>query len=302
MQIALNTYSLRKEWGALTAGENYLPIVKFIKMLEGVSQVELLDRSFNSDPKILAKIKEVFSSHGIQIFSLGPHVCPLVGKDHRPKALAELKHWVDVAADHDVHNFRLSLGGGKHYEKKKWLFIPRGEIKPSSNAEAVEWALEVLGPAVDYGKERGVTHCIETHHRYSSNPDFQDKLLTALPSANLGFIFDIGNFENRDLSWKSLEVLIKHKAIKYMHAKTYSFDENGFETTCDYPKAIKQMYNAGIRINASIEWEGKMPTFHGILHTYELCKYSIAKAQNQNYAMNLQWDSNELIMQNLMLN
>ena len=163
----------------------------------------------------------------------------------------------------------------------------------------MEWALEVLKPVIEYAESRDVALCIETHHRYSSNPDFQDKLLTALPSKSLKFIYDIGNYENRKLAWESLDVLIKHNAIKYWHAKTYAFDENGFETKLDYPKAVQKCVDAGFDVNLSIEWEGKMPTYHGILHTYELCKYSIAKAEGKDYTMNLDFDDIETITQKI---
>jgi len=300
MDIAFNTYSLRKEWKTLTAGGNYEPIVKFIKMLDGVKEVELLDRTFDSDPNTLETIQEVFQSQGISIFSLGPHISPLVGKSYRSKMLKKFKHWIDMAADHGIHNYRVSLGGGSNYDLKKMWIIPIGRKKPENNKQAVEWTLEVLEPAIDYAEERDVSLCIETHHRYSSNPNYQRRLLEALPSENLGFIFDIGNYESRDLSWRSLDVLLEKDAVKYMHAKTYEFDANGFETTLDYPRAIKQMYDAGLEINLSIEWEGKMPTFLGILHTYELCKYSLAKAKGEDYEMQLDFPSNDEIMNSLM--
>lgn len=294
MKVALNTYSLRNEWNALTAGGNYLPIVKLIKKLEGVDEVELLDRSFKSDPNELGKIQKVFLDNGIKIFSLGPHPCPLVGKSYRTKALEELKKWTDIAADKNIHKFRLSLGGGKNYDKK---FL--GEIKPKNVSEAVDWTLEVLRPAVEYAEKREVILCIETHHKFSSNPEFQDKLLDSLPSKNLGFIYDIGNFETRALSWKSLDVLIKKKAIQYMHAKAYAFDVQGFETKCDYPKAIKLMHDAGFDINLSIEWEGRIPALLGVFKTYELCKYSIAKAEGREYFIKTQLPDPDILMKEL---
>lgn len=295
MKIALNSYSLRNEWNLMTSGGNYLPVVRFIQKLEGVNEVELLDRSFKSDPSELGKIQKVFLDHGIKIFSLGPHPCPLVGKSYRSKALEELKKWTDIAADKDIHKFRLSLGGGKNYDKK--LF---GEIKPKSIPEAVDWTLEVLRPAVEYAEKKDVTLCIETHHKYSSNPEYQEKLMDALPSKNLGFAYDIGNFESRDLSWRSLDVLIKKKAIKYMHAKAYAFDAQGFETKCDYPKAIKLMHNAGFDINLSIEWEGKIPALLGVLKTYELCKYSIAKAEGRDCTIKTELPDPDQLMKELL--
>lgn len=296
MEIAFNTYSLRKEWGILTMGGSYEPVAEYIKLMDGVEKIEMLDRTFKSDPDELTKAQETFEQHGMEIFSLGPHVCPLQGKSKRPDVVEELNHWTDIAADHGIHNYRLSLGGGKNYDKKMML-IP---IKPKNNAQAVEWTAEVLKPALEYAADRDVSLCIETHHRYSSNPDYQEKLLDSLPYENLGFIYDIGNYENDTLRWNSLDVLTEHKAIKYMHAKTYAFDEKGFETTLDYPRAIKQMKDAGIDINLSIEWEGKIPAPVGILKTYELCKYSIAKAEGNEYEMKKDFPDADSIMDGIL--
>ncbi len=297
MEIALNSYSLRKEWADLTKGGNFMPFVRCLEMLDGVRKVELLDRTFWSDPAILKAIQNVLHDHGYEIFSLGPHICPLVGTRQRARELAEFKKWIDMAADHGIHCFRASLGGGKRYDKKRVIGIPVGDIRPASIQEAVQWTVEVLKPAVEHAETKDVTIAIETHHRYSSNPEYQGALLDALPSKHLGFIFDIGNFETRDLSWKSLELLLKKKAVKYMHAKAYQFDENGFETTLDYPRAIKMMHDAGASIPLSIEWEGRTtPTMHGILHTHELCKYSIAKAMNTGYSMNLNWEPGDILL------
>jgi len=289
MKIALNTYSLRKEWAIITT-DGYGPVVNFINLLDGVNEVEMLDRTFNSDPKELTKAQEAFAQNGIKIFSLGPHPHPLTGKKHRPAAIKELKKWTDIAAEHDIHNFRLSLGGGKDL----------GFRKPKSIEQAVEWTLEVLRPAVEYAESRDVNLCIETHHRYSSNPDYQEILLEALPSKNLGFIFDVGNYENDDLRWRSLELLIKKKAIKYVHAKTYAFDSRGFETTLDYPRAVKLMMDAGLDLILSIEWEGKIPAPLGIMKTYELCKYSIAKAEGKEYTMKAEFPDPEELMEELL--
>ncbi len=294
MEIAFNSYSLRKEWGALTEGKGYEPVAHFIKMMEGVKEIELLDRSFNSDPMELQKAMSTFTEHDLNIFSLGPHPHPLTGKSKRPAALDELKKWTNICADHDIHNFRLSLGGGRGYDKK-YLIVP---IKPSSVDEAVEWTAEVLEPALVYAEEKGVNLCIETHHKYSSDPIYQEKLLDRLPFENLGFIYDFGNYENDELRWTSLDLLLKRKKIKYMHAKMYGFDEQGFEPKLDYPKAIKKMHDAGLDVKLSIEWEGSLPGPVGVLRSYELLRYSLAQVKGQSYHMKTDFPSaDEIIAQ-----
>ncbi|MHA1892298.1 MAG: sugar phosphate isomerase/epimerase family protein [Promethearchaeota archaeon] len=276
MKIALNTYSLRNEWELMKNIGGWDLIIKVIKMID-VEDVELLDSSFHSDPKMLEEIQDVFSSVGLNVFSLGPHVNPLTDERNRQNRIDGLKHWVDVAADHGIGAFRVALGGGSYTS---------ADLKPKNVDTAVEWILPVLEPAVKYAEERDVAMCIETHHQFSSNPEFQEKLLEKIPSKSLGFIFDIGNFETDDLRWQSLEVLTKKNAVKYVHAKAYDFDEKGMETTLDYHRVVKTLQDAGINVNLSIEWEGKRAGPIGALATKELCKYSIARASGKEYEIN----------------
>ncbi|MFX0100583.1 MAG: sugar phosphate isomerase/epimerase family protein [Candidatus Hodarchaeota archaeon] len=205
----------------------------------GVKEIELLDATFHSDAKLLEEIQGVFSDNGLTIFSVGPHVNPLTDEKNRASRIEEFKHWTNMAADHGIPMYRVSLGGGKYTKPK---------MKPKKVDIAVDWTLEVLNPAVDYAESRDVTLAIETHHQFSSNPEFQEKLLDKLPSKNLGFAFDIGNYETDKLRWTSLDVLIKKKAIKYVHAKAYKFNKSGLETTLDYPRAVKFIHDAGLDI------------------------------------------------------
>jgi sugar phosphate isomerase/epimerase len=291
MKIALNTYSLRKEWENMTTGGNYGPVVKLLKMLPEIKEVELLDNTFKSDPTILKQQIKVLGDVGLKVFSLGPHVCPLRSEQMRESTIADFKKWTDIAADNGVFNYRVALSGGK---------FEAADSKPQSISEAVEWTLKVLNPAVQYAESRKVNLCIETHHKYSSNPEFQEDLLNTIHSKNLGFIFDIGNFENDELRWKSLDVLIKHKAVKYVHAKAYKFNKKGFETKLDYPKAVKLLHDAGIDINLSIEWEGRLGGPLGVLKSYELCKYSILNAKNQEYQIKTDFPKEKKLMNDIM--
>ncbi|MBN2151066.1 MAG: sugar phosphate isomerase/epimerase [Candidatus Lokiarchaeota archaeon] len=291
MNIALNTYSLRNEWEMMKAVGGYGPIVRFIKML-GVTEIELLDRSFNSDPATLKEVQAIFEENGLHIFSLGPHANPLTDERNRKARVEELNGWTDVAAAHGVPMYRVALGGGKYSDPA---------MKPSSADTAVAWITEVLRPVVDHAEAAGVTLAIETHHQFSSNPEFQQKLLDAVPSKHLGFAYDIGNFENDEIRWASLDVLTRKGAVKYVHAKAYAFDEGGFETTLDYPRAVKVLFDRGFEdINLSIEWEGRLAGPLGALRTAELCKYSIHKALGKDYSMTTAFPDEETLMEDLL--
>ncbi|MHA1681310.1 MAG: sugar phosphate isomerase/epimerase family protein [Promethearchaeota archaeon] len=290
MKIALNTYSLRKEWELVMGIAGIEAIIKIIKMLD-ISEIELFDQSFHSEVSELENIINAFSEQGIHVFSIGPHPNPLTDPPNRKVRLDEFYHWTNIAAEHGIPMYRVSLGGGKY---------TKPDMKPTSIDTAVDWTVAVLEPALDDAESKNITLAIETHHQFSSNPEFQEKLLDRLPSKNLGFIFDIGNYETDELRWASLDVLIRKDAVKYVHAKAYAFDNEGFETTLDYPRAVKVLHDAGLDVHLSIEWEGRMLGPIGALKSNELCKYSIAKALGKEYEMKTEFGDEDEFMDALL--
>ena len=56
MKIALNTYSLRKEWAEMTQ-KSLDPVVNLCKMC-GITEIELFDRHYNNDSKKLTEVQK----------------------------------------------------------------------------------------------------------------------------------------------------------------------------------------------------------------------------------------------------
>jgi sugar phosphate isomerase/epimerase len=54
------------------------------------------------------------------------------------------------------------------------------------------------------------------------------------------------------------------------HAKGYSFDSVGNETTLDYPRIIKLLNQIGYNGDINIEFEGPLPDFEGVEKTLAL--------------------------------
>ncbi|MDX2017499.1 MAG: sugar phosphate isomerase/epimerase, partial [Planctomycetota bacterium] len=58
---------------------------------------------------------------------------------------------------------------------------------------------------------------------------------------------------------------------KGVSAKSYDFDERGFETKLDYPRMMKIVLDAGYRARVGIEFEGSAhPEIEGIRKTKAL--------------------------------
>ena len=115
-----------------------------------------------------------------------------------------------------------------------------------------------------------------------------------------GTLWTVFELENDQLRWDSLALLIERKAIKYVHAKMYAFDEKGFETKLDYPKCIKQIKDGELDPILSIEWEGKLAGPIGVLKSYELLKYSLAQLKGEEYKIKTDFPDPDDFMDDLL--
>jgi hypothetical protein len=57
---------------------------------------------------------------------------------------------------------------------------------------------------------------------------------------------------------------------KAVSAKSYAFDEDGNETTLDYPRILQIVKDAGYTGYIGVEFEGGLPEEDGILATKDL--------------------------------
>ena len=288
MTRALNTYSLRNEWDKITK-KSLNSVVKLCKDLD-IYQLEFLDRHFN--PEKLKDAVLFFQNNGIHIFSIGPHVHLLAKQKDVPKLIKEGKYWLNLAAECNIEKVRFQVGDGpfpKAFPPMKDFGTEEWQEYHVEMEKAVEFTGKILEPLIETAEQVDVTIGIETHHSYSSNYVYQDHLQKRYSSSKLGWIFDIGNYENDEMRWNSLEVIKSH--IIYWHAKTYDFNEAGFEKKLDFLRGLRICHEAGFSGQLSIEFEGKMNGILGAFKTNELLKYCISVIQGQSYDMKIQWMS-----------
>ncbi|MHA1733636.1 MAG: sugar phosphate isomerase/epimerase family protein [Promethearchaeota archaeon] len=294
MIVALNTYSLRNEWKQV-AKHDKMDNVARLAQDAGITQIEWLDRHVDEE-SIQTNLK-ILEDHGVGVFAFGPHVHLLAREKDVEKEIEDGKHWLNLAAEHGIPKIRVQVGDGPMPR----CFPPMPDFDEEEEAEyqemihdAVGFTEQVTTPLIEEAEKLGVLIGIETHHSYSSNHYYMAQFNERFDSKNIGWIFDIGNYENDEMRWKGLDT-IKERTF-YIHAKAYKFDDEGFEVTLDYPRAAKILGDAGFRGEWSIEFEGKMNGLLGILRTNELVKFSIAKWKGEDYAMNLDFPAEKELM------
>ncbi len=284
MDLGISSYSIRNEWDDLAKNriESLVAICQDMK----IDRVELLDSEFT--PETLAGIVTSMAGQGIDVFAIAHGVSLLVKPGEVEKAIQDGKAMLSLAHSAGVKYLRFPMGDGPmprayppmdDFDDEEWAEY-RNQME-----DAVNFTEPVLTPLLAYAQELNVNIGVESHHSYSSNYIFIEKLLERFPSKHLGWILDVGNFENDALRWKALDVM-KHRVF-YVHAKAYDFDANGFETKLDYPRVVQILGDAGFDGTWSIEFEGKMNGIYGVHKTAELLRYSIARASGGEYTMNL---------------
>lgn len=171
-------------------------------------------------------------------------------ENERNKAVENHKKWVDAAQFLGCHSIRVNLFGSD--SEDEWI----------ANAE------QGLKKLAEYGKTKNINVIVENHGGFSSNAELLTRVIKNVDMENCGTLPDFGNFcVKRDSggNWGGdcVEEYDKYKGVEEMmpyakgvSAKSYDFDENGNETSLDYPRLMKIVKDAGYTGYVGVEFEG----------------------------------------------
>ena len=189
----------------------------------------------------------------------------------RNEAVENHKKWVDAAQKLGCHSIRVNTFGTN--DPEVWKVTVVDGLKKLS----------------EYAATKGINVLCENHGWLSSDVP---KLLEAIQLVNMsncGTLPDFGNWcvkRKEGAQWgECLEVYPdKYQGIKMMltaakavSAKSYDFDENGNETTLDYPRILQLVKDSGYTNFIGVEYEGtRLSEREGILATKNLLLNSVA--------------------------
>ncbi|MBZ9786353.1 sugar phosphate isomerase/epimerase [Psychroflexus sp. CAK57W] len=195
-------------------------------------------------------------------------------EEARNLAVENHKKWVDAAQELGCHSIRVNTFGTNDPE----LWIP-----------AVVDGLKKLS---DYASTKNINILCENHGWLSSDVPVLIEAVKQVDMENCGTLPDFGNWciqrENGERWGQCIEeypnkyegietMLTKAKAVS---AKSYDFDENGNETTLDYPRIVKLIKDSGYKGYIGVEYEGdRLPEKEGIKATRNLLLKSAKSLQ-----------------------
>jgi sugar phosphate isomerase/epimerase len=211
------------------------------------------------DPAKFKEITKIFTDRGIiptQLTIDGNNFFQRDDKGRKDQMIF-MQKWLDLAHSVGIKNIRANMG---YPLSGLFGFLFKSDTIPNLVA--------TFSPILEYLESLGMKFGFENHGGKSSNIAFQLDLKQALPSKNWGYLLDFGNYHPKSLVYDAIPRL--GSAILMAHAKGYSFDSGGNETTLDYPRIIKLLNQIGYNGDINIEFEGPLPDFEGVEKTLAL--------------------------------
>jgi sugar phosphate isomerase/epimerase len=212
----------------------------------GITAVEYVSTFFEGlqqDPKYLAELKRITNYHGITnvlIMVDGEGELGADTPEGRTKTIENHMKWVDVAEYLGCHSIRVNAGG------------------PGTPEVLAANVVLSLSKLCAYGKTRNINIIVENHGGHSSDAKWLSGIIKEVDLPNVGTLPDFGNFRisdgneyDRYLGMKELMPFAKG-----VSAKSFDFDQEGNETTIDFPRMIGIVKKSGYRGYIGIEYEG----------------------------------------------
>jgi len=185
----------------------------------------------------LSSLRTTAYKNGVHVYSVGsPVKMAQKTPDLRAKEVAFGKKWIDIA-DHVGAGHVRVFGGG----------ITQG----ATEAQAVDWAVEVYKPLLDYAAARGILVGLEDDDDLTRT---SEQLLTILKKVNHPFArinLDCGNF--RKDGYNECERCAPYAAAT--HVKINMTTPEGKREPADWVRLFGLLTNAGYRGYVSIEVE-----------------------------------------------
>jgi sugar phosphate isomerase/epimerase len=224
--------------GMDTTGYWFPPLLDFKPGIPSQQISEMVRQTpANPTSQWLASLRNTAYQNGVHIFSIGsPVKMAQPTPELRQKEIAFARKWIDMADRLGAGHVRV-FGGG----------IAKG----ATEAQAVDWAVEVFKPALDYAGSKGILLGLEDDDELTRT---SDQLFTILKKVDHPFArinLDCGNF--RKDGYKEVERCAPHAAAT--HIKTNMSTPDGKREPADWAKLFGILANAGYRGYVSIEME-----------------------------------------------
>ena len=170
--------------------------------------------------------------------------------------------------------------GAKILRTELYCDVPAG---PDRDARAKEYAMEGIHALLDRTADTALIINVENHHGISSHPEWLADLIRSMNHPRMGLTADTNNFRTDiDMPYEASADTIPRYVDRYegletlmpvanwVSAKTYTFDNTGYEIALDYPRILSILLRRGYAGALSIEYEGNEPPAEGVRKSVEM--------------------------------
>lgn len=234
--VAVSSWSVRS---SITSGSLKIEdFPKYAKCILGLNAIEVLVNHLIADEEHgFRRLADAAKTHGVEV------ACLALSNDFtsKPSLENEIQSTIELLR-------MAQLLGASVVRINPGI---KGEDPDEVQARNITEALLRLMPEA---QKRNLILALENHQMFGMDPRNMLKVVDALGlPPGFGLCLDFGNFYPEYLS--NGPALLAPYAV-HVHAKSYEFDENGLETTIDYPARIQELKAVGYRGYLTIEWEG----------------------------------------------
>jgi sugar phosphate isomerase/epimerase len=195
-----------------------------------------------TDPAYLVSLRHLAFKDGLAFSgaAAGTRMCQSEPA-RRVAATKEIRDWVDVAERLGASHLRVF--GGK---------VPEG----ATEEQGIQWVVETMKPACDYGAEKGITLGIESHGGITSKAVTILEILRRVNSPFAGCNLDITHFPRDE--YAQIEMLAPYAT--HTHIRDY-FDSG---EPIDLDRVWRIFAKAGYKGYMSGEYQGKEDPLTGV--------------------------------------
>ncbi len=221
-----------------------------------IHNIEPLSSHFPStEPAYLAEFREAVEQAGSHIVNIPVDIeASLYDPNamHRAAAIAEARHWIDVAAEIGSPSVRIHIARA-------------GNAPPD-----VDLAAESLLSVADFATGKGILVNLENDDLVSEDAFFIVKVVEKANNAGLWALPDFGNSMLKgdpDFDYKAVQAMFEH-AFNISHVKDSEVYRKKLYKV-DMGKTFGIAKAAGYRGYFSMEWEGDGGPYEGTQHLIE---------------------------------
>lgn len=254
-KISLAQWSLHRAFteGRLNA-ENFASIAKNSFNINAVEYVNQFYVKKATNEGFWNQMKSNADNEGVKSLLIMVDDEGLLGDTNlaeRKKAIENHYKWIHAAKIMGCHAIRINA------------------FSDGNNPSEIKAALvQGLGSLAMYGKEEGIHILIENHGFHTSDADFMVGIIKDVNNPYLGTLPDFGNW-CLNAEWGSTQgntctqVYNPYDGVskflpyaKGVSAKSYNFNDSGYDTVIDYPKLLKLVKEEAYDGYIGIEYEG----------------------------------------------